>query len=264
MENEFKHDPLADILTILWIVFFHPEWWSWMGFDHGHEFWADFPHQTPSYLPLCSLQYHFSPFPSPEMVYNAKISAFVSCLRLFIFFYFTILSASISSRHFPIFFTLHTVYPQLEGVCYSCFTCPLCYHFKGKLTVVLSSLRHCYKWVCVYHWTFVCILNRRLNCGLKPCVYSIDCQTHCPTIFLCSGIMKLHTQTHGYPGIHSLRHIGGCTCTCEHKHTQTNINPIPLAVCLQNKAVVCMQHNEVYLYCRVIHDSLSWCWTLSK
>lgn len=159
------------------------------------------------------------------MVYNAKISAFVSCLFLFFFTLHYCLQVSLLVI-FSIFFTLHTVYPQLGGACYSCFTCPLCYHFKGKLTVVLSSLRHSYEWVSVCHWTFVCILNRRLNCGLTPCVYSIDCQAHPPTIFLCSGIMKLHTQTHGYPGIHSLRHIGGCTCTCEHTHTQRQISTL--------------------------------------
>lgn len=196
------------------------------------------------------------------MVYNAKISAFVSCLLSFFLLY------TIVCKYLFLSFSnfLHSTYSISST--WRClqllFYLPTLLSFQRKTTVVLSSLRHSYEWVSVYHWTFICISNRRLNCGLTPCVYSIDCQAHPPTIFLCSGIMKLHTQTHGYPGIHSLRHIGGCTCTCEHTHIQTNINHIPLALCLQNKAVVCVQHNEVYLYCRVIHDSLSWCWTPSK
>lgn len=47
-------------------------------------------------------------------------------------------------------------------------------------------------------------------------------------------------------------------------HMQPLINPIPKAVCLQTWAALCKQHNEVYLYRTVIHDSLGWCWTLSK
>lgn len=79
----------------------------------------------------------------------------------------------------------------------------------------------------------------------------------------CSAKINLHTQTHSYPGIHSLRRIGGCTCIHSHRHWLT---PIPIAVCAYKprQRCVCSITDEVYFYCRVIHDSLSWCWTLSK
>lgn len=126
--------------------------------------------------------------------------------------------------------------------------------------LVSARLDLCLSEVSVLHWPFVCMTNRRLNCGLTPLclLHWLPIPHPCSHLgwWWCNETAHVTTQLSWDPQPRANWRM--------HVHMQPLINPIPKAVCLQTWTALCTQHNEVYLYCTVIHDSLGWCWTLSK
>lgn len=206
---------------------------------------------------LCSFQYyspsHSSTFISPEIVYYAPISLesllspffthFLCCLVLPLLF-FSSLSPS---------------------TCILCLldlkvTCPLSFSHLSFITlqellphICCLSLYPCcpQKWTECHSDTVVnthVYLQPRLNCGLAPLCLSHWLAKPSPAVFLQCYNETVHPNTHihSYPGIHSQRHIEGCTCAHTHRHWLT---PLSIAVCLQTKeAAVCTQNNRWSLF----------------
>lgn len=196
---------------------------------------------------FCCVPGHFSPLSTAEIVCSANI------FHLGLFYVprscFWLGSAITSCSDFPIYVLSAFIRLHLMAVC--------------AFSTWQQRPRLCSPWslseVSVFHWPFLCMTNRRLNCGLTPlCVlHWLPIPHPCSHLgWWCNETAHVTTQLSWDPQPRANWRM--------HMHMQPLINPIPKAVCLQTWTALCTQHNEVYLYCTVIHDSLGWCWTLSK
>lgn len=236
------------------------------------DFWADFlPHTLSCRFPFLSVFFSIALtfLHSSHLKLSTRLK--FACSHL----HFVALPLLSSITFLPVVFltflssTLrHLSYPLSfppRGV----FSSPSSLSLYRKLSPQLSHLCPCpcrayNKWVseCLSVNTYVYLQHKAKLWISTPVFIPLISKAHLQQSS-CSAKINLHTQTHSYPGIHSLRRIGGCTCIHSHRHWLT---PIPIAVCAYKprQRCVCSITDEVYFYCRVIHDSLSWCWTLSK